>query len=187
MGHLLLKRTCLLAGRPWSLARRTFFSDVSDHDLYTPVIRCKNRSFLPGSTSENYPQYLSNNCKHGFKAIRAPDGVGLYEAGKKLRKFLDENWNEFQAILVKSLPITTSEDFSEFGKTLGYPPKTYRYGSGPRETVIGNTYSASDEPKEYSIEPHNEMAYLNTFPSKVRLFSLINVMQSIFHNSNLYN
>ena len=173
MGPLLLKRTCLIAGRPWSLAGRTFFSDVSDHELNTPLIRCKNRSFLPGSMSENYPEYLSNNCKHGFKAIRAPNGVGLYEAGKQLRKFLDEYTNEFQAILVKSLPINTSEDFNEFGKTLGYPMMTYRYGTGFRQTVIGDTYSASDEPKEYCIEPHNEMAYLNIFPSKVRIFSLI--------------
>ena len=137
--------------------------------------------------SENYPEYLSNNCKHGFKASRAPNGVGLYEAGKKLRKFLDENWNEFQAILVKSLPINTSGDFSEFGKTLGYPQMTYRYGNGNRQTVIGDTFSGSDEPNEYSLEPHNEMSYLNAFPSKVRVFSLINVIQSNFHNWNLYN
>ena len=178
IGSLLLKRTCILAGRPRSSAVRTFFSDVSDHDLNTPVIRCKNKSFLPGSMSENYPDYLSNTPKHCFKAIRAPNGVGLHEAGKELRKFLDENWNEFQAILVKSMPVNTSEDFSVFGKTLGYPPMTYRYGSAFRQTIIGDTYSASDEPKEFCIEPHNEMSYLKTFPSKVRIFSLNNVIYS---------
>ena len=126
--------------------------------------------------SENFPEYLSNTPKHSFKAIRSPNGVGLHEAGNQLRKFLDENWNEFQAILVKSMPINTSEDFSEFGKTLGYPPMTYRYGSAFRQTIVGDTYSASDEPKEFCIEPHNEMSYLKSFASKVRIFPLINVI-----------
>ena len=105
MGHILHKRICLLAGRPCLLTRRTFFSDVSACDLNTPLISCKNRPLLSGSMSENYPEYLSNTPKHCFKAIRAPKGFGLYEVGKQLRKFLDENMNKFQAILVISSPL----------------------------------------------------------------------------------
>ena len=84
-----------------AISRGTFFSDVSDCDINTPLIRCKNRLLLSGSKSENYPEHLSNTPTHCFKAIRAPNRFGLCEAGKQLRKFLDENMNEFQAILVK--------------------------------------------------------------------------------------
>ena len=52
---------------------------------------------------------------------------------------------------------------------------TYRYGSAFRQPAIGDVYSASDEPKEVCIEPHNEMSYLKTFPAKVRIFLIFNV------------
>ena len=43
----------------------------------------------------------------------------------------------------------------------------YTNGSGFREPLNELVYTASDEPAVFTIEPHNEMSYLDTFPSKV--------------------
>ena len=51
----------------------------------------------------------------------------------------------------------------------------YTNGSGFREPLNEFVYTASDEPAAFTIEPHNEMSYLDTFPSKVCIsFKLIN-------------
>ena len=165
-----------LGKRAWLLGTRTIFSEVSEDDLNTPLIPCRNRSFLPGSPSETFPDYLSNKPNNGFKGIRVSNKFGLHEAGKKLRKFLDANLIDHPAVLVRSLPITNAEDFYAFGKALGYQPMAYLGGTGFRQTVVGEVYSASDEPKEYTIEPHNEMSYLTTFPKKVSNFFKYNAV-----------
>ena len=50
-------------------------------------------------------------------------------------------------------------------------PLSYEGGAGPRPKELKNSdiYFASAEPEAYTIELHNEMAYLKTFPKKVFL------------------
>ena len=49
----------------------------------------------------------------------------------------------------------------------------YEAGSGYREKVVEKVYTASDEPPEFSIEPHNEMSYLSIFPTRVNIWLLL--------------
>ena len=79
------------------------------------------------------------------------------------------------ALLIKNLPITSAGDFHDFLAGCGYEKMVYTNGSGFREPLNEFVYTASDEPAAFTIEPHNEMSYLDTFPSKVCIsFKLIN-------------
>jgi len=50
---------------------------------------------------------------------------------------------------------------------MDYDSLIYDAGTVPRSVVADRLYTASDERPEISIESHNEMSYLETYPSKV--------------------
>ena len=151
---------------------RTLFADITKGELNTPLVPLRNRMFLPGSASANMPEYLSDKAHENMKivkwnTIRSMNQEGIIDLAGDVRSFLDDNIGTFPAILIKGLPITSVENFSQFTETIGYKKMTYAGGSAFREKFSGNVYAASDEIMEFTIEPHNEMSYLRTSPSRV--------------------
>ena len=119
----------------------------------------------------NFPETLPIYNHRDFKAIEIPDhNNNIVSIGASLRPLLDDIFNHQSksAILIKNLPITETEDFHDFIQGCAYTPMTYESGSAYRAPLDDLVYSASDEPPEFSIEPHNEMSYLSTFPQKVK-------------------
>ena len=75
--------------------------------------------------------------------------------------------SKYPAILIKNLPYKNADDISAICKGFSYDQMNYEFGSGFREELAERVYSASDEPDNFCIDPHNEMSYLPNSPSKV--------------------
>jgi len=60
------------------------------------------------------------------------------------------------------------DDFRSFIQGLDY--KFFEHGvTGYRTQLGANVYTASDDPPEVTMEPHNEVSYSAVFPKKVRV------------------
>ena len=145
-----------------------------------PLALCGNRSFLPGSKSDNYPEILRKYIHPEFKAIDIKEdhrSDPIQSLGSQLRATVDSYFNaainqtraqSCSALFIKNLPIKTAGDFHDLVAALDFEKMSYAAGSGFRESLNDLVYTASDEPAEFTIEPHNEMSYNRCFPSKVQ-------------------
>lgn len=60
------------------------------------------------------------------------------------------------------------EDFKSFVSNLGY--KFFEHGVTGYRTPLGDhVYTASDDPPEVTMEPHNECSYSPFYPQKVHV------------------
>ena len=86
-------------------------------------------------------------------------------------EYIKKNLTDRQAILFRGIPAETAEDFLALTQGMRGKPLNYEGGATPRPKELKNSdiYFATTEPGEYTIELHNEMAYLKTFPTKVCL------------------
>ena len=149
------------------------YTEVESLANQQPEIQCRNRKYLVGSSSKNFPKTVPIYTHREFKGIAIAEACKekqIQEIGANIRPSLDAIFEENKScILIKNLPIKEARDFNDFVKGLDYAPMSYDSGVGFRTEVESLLYSASDEPPEYSIELHNEMVYLSSFPAKVRL------------------
>ena len=157
---------------------RTIFTQLRQEEIHQPVIRCRDRPFLAGGDSEKLPEYLPREINKyfcGLKVDEEPHGKNnLKDIGKEFRRYIDENLNQYSAFLLKGgVPSASMEDFNKLISAIDYKPYFYDAGTAARSTVGDFLYTASDEPPEISIEPHNEMSYLETQPTKVYLLLLV--------------
>lgn len=83
--------------------------------------------------------------------------------------YVEENFPHSPAILFRDLPAKTAEDFSIIAQAIKGKTLTYDGGTAFRTQIdkSAGTYTASIDPPSYTIEPHNEMAFNDVFPSKV--------------------
>lgn len=142
--------------------------------LSQPEIKIRGRPFLAGSNSLNFPETIPMRSSEFLKAVEFQDNkIPRHNIGENVREYLDDCFSEdISAVCIRNLPIKNAQDFDELVQHLGQRPMTYCYGSAFRNKVQGLVYTASDEPPEFSIEPHNEMAYLENFPTKVSMREL---------------
>ncbi|XP_035686982.1 dapdiamide synthesis protein DdaC-like [Branchiostoma floridae] len=141
-----------------------------------PPVRVRGRPWLPGSHSPNFPEFLAPP-RPGYPRVFTPDGQGggtpeecAVPARKVLEDLLDKE-NE-GAVLFRGLPLSTPEDFSRFMSNLGLKLISYQGGSSVRHNLAASVDTASNEPPNFCIEPHNEMAYTDHFPEKISFFCL---------------
>lgn len=154
--------------RPSTDNFRQIFTEIKYDELLPPTIKCRNVQFLPGSESKIFPEFLSKKANSLFHAIKIEKNKDLTkESTQLLRGYLDDALKEYAAVLIKGLPISETHHFHEFTKQLEFKDMTYASGSGFREQIVSNIYGASDDPAEYTIEPHNEMSVLDKAPSKI--------------------
>ena len=135
--------------------------------------RVRDREFLPGSTGDGFPEFLaepSDSFPVGMR-VNTGDKSSLLELGANCMEYIKENLAYSQAILFRGLPAETAEDFLALTQGMRGKPLNYEGGATPRPKELKNSdiYIATTEPGAYTIELHNEMAYLKTFPRKVCL------------------
>ena len=165
-----------------NLSNKLFKELTSIPEEQQPVVPCRNRPYLPGSNSSNFPKTLRRYIHPEFKCVdinQEHRSTTAKELGNLLRPFIDsyldkknnkhdDNLNpHYSALLIKNLPISSASDFDDFITGCDYEQMNYTNGSGFREPLSESVYTASDEPAVFTIEPHNEMSYLKTFPAKV--------------------
>ena len=153
------------------------FAPLSRPDLVPKEkSRLRNRNYLPGSKSDGFPEFLAEPRDSLPHAIGlAQGGFSVREAAFQCREYIEKNLTSHGAILFRKLPLRKSADFSEFVKHIGYQAMDYKGGIAIRHVVDAkaSTYTASDKPKEGTIEMHNEMAYKSTFPMKASIFLIM--------------
>lgn len=133
------------------------------------LVQIQNKPYLPGSESPTFPKYLEEFRDDLPYRIQVADvkreNLSVY--AKELRPILEKHIAEYGAVLIKGLPLSSAKDFSEFFNGLDLAPMDYVGGTGTRQQVTQKVSTASDEPPEFSIEPHNEMSYLPYWPQLV--------------------
>jgi hypothetical protein len=139
------------------------------------LVEIANRKYLPGSFSKTFPRYL-NEPREDFPVVVSAKDVGISDAAsaQECAKLCKENFkdtlNKCGAILYRGFPIKDQQDFSDFFNGLSkFNSMDYIGGAAPRLQVGKDTYTASEEPPELTIEGHNEMAYMHTWPDVVRV------------------
>ncbi len=144
------------------------FSIVDAENLPLPKpVSLKGRRFLPDSEKESFPSFLNGPDKHFPLALQARGSKSIEEWGRLCREQIDAELLKYGAILFRQLPLSSVEDFQKFVRIMDFPRMEYDCGSGHRASLADQIYSASDEPPQFSIELHNELAYMPNYNRKV--------------------
>jgi len=133
--------------------------------------RLRGRQFLPGSSEGGFPEFLAeprDSFPLGVQ-VNNSNQSSLTELTAKCMEYVEENFSHSPAILFRGLPAKTAEDFTTIAQAVPGKTMTYEGGTAFRTQVdkSAGTYTASIDPPSYTIEPHNEMAFNEIFPSKV--------------------
>lgn len=153
------------------------FKELSKEEILRPLIQCRNRPFLAGGHSQNLPEFLNRNVNKYFKGIKLVSPSSLSPSlsnedfasiGENIKGYVDQHLPNYSAFLIKGIPMTESLHFHKLIEGMDLKSIVYDAGNASRQNVGGYIYTASDEPKEVSIEPHNELSYLeDNYASKV--------------------
>ncbi|CAH1783493.1 unnamed protein product [Owenia fusiformis] len=137
------------------------------------------RPFMPGGEGENFPKYLEEPRENFPVLVTGTDaGISPTDSPKACAEAVKEKLKDqllkYGAILYRDFPIKNHDDFAEFFNNLGpYKSMDYKGGAAVRNTVGSqnkNVYTASREPPEWTIEPHNEMAYMSYWPKLILFY-----------------
>ena len=144
-------------------------------------VQIANRKYLPGSTGATFPKHL-NPPRENFPVIVTAESAGVSEnssaseCAEVVKSKFKTTLHKHGAILYRGFPLKGYKDFSSFFHGLGkFQSMEYIGGAAPRKQVSDDVYTASDEPPEICIEPHNEMAYMHIWPDVVRRHTLVTV------------
>ena len=134
--------------------------------------RLKDRPYMVGSTSQGFPEFLgepTESFPHGV-FVNNPHQASLAELAAKCMEYVEKNLTDNPAILFRNLPAQNAQDFSIIAQGMPWKTMDSKGAINYRSNVDKNagTYTASDEPPHITIDPHNEFAYNDVFPSKVR-------------------
>ena len=144
------------------------FEIVSGHTDARVAVR--GRRYLAGADYPEVPVSIPM-ANDSVLALRMKAGVETPAAAANLcRGVLDDELYRCGGIHLSGLPLKTAADFSEFIRVLGYPPCSYQGGIAVRNHVAGYALVASNESGAITMAPHNELAYLPTFPRKILFF-----------------
>ena len=153
-------------------ATACLFEPIPREELVTKFkSRLRDRKFLPGASEGGFPEFLAEPRDSFPLAVQVnnPNQSSLSELTAKCMGYAEENFSRSPAILFRGLPAKTAEDFSTIAQAIQGKTMTYEGGTAFRTQVdkSAGTYTASIDPPSYTIEPHNEMAFNEIFPSKV--------------------
>ena len=142
----------------------------------SPPVQIARRPFLPGSQHPAMPETLTQPATETFPLVLRPKAaavashLSLETWAEDVKFWTETTLPDYGAILVRGLPISTADELARLISGLGYPTMGYEGGTGVRHKVAANVMTASNDPPEFSIEPHSEMSYARVYPSKLLLF-----------------
>ncbi|XP_066299126.1 dapdiamide synthesis protein DdaC-like [Branchiostoma lanceolatum] len=145
-------------------------------EVVSSAPQIRGRAFLPGSESPKFPELLSPPRTGDAPRVFVPSGsVGTLpeDCAVEVRRVVHDlmKTRDEGAVLFRGLPLSTTQDFSRVVNNLGLKmTRSYKGGIGIRRQTDESVYTASDEPPEWCIEPHNELAQSNNSPEKVIFF-----------------
>ena len=182
---LKLYQNVLRTGRRFVSVDSQYFVQGSATEIQLKkLVQLAGRKYLPGSFNPGFPEQLSSP-REGFPLVlKAKDSDELKNRGvefwsdcfREQIRLLYEDYVSANgapvAVLVRGLPIRSTKDFSQLVKGLGFEFFHYQGGGGIRDVVDDFVLTGAGEPKEYSVELHNDMSYSVDYPSKFMITCL---------------
>ena len=99
-------------------------------------------------------------------------GVGLSEWARDNRDFIDSSLLQHGGILFRGFETRTQEEFKRFLDATQVELMHYMEGATPRFELSSKLYTSTEFPPEHSIQLHNELCYVTTWPMKIWFFCL---------------
>ena len=136
------------------------------------AVSLAGRKYLPSSHVPNFPKFLSGPRENYPYFVKAQNGeeAALERWAKRSREVIEEAYEKYEAdgsavaILFRGLPVRNANDFSLWANNLGFEKFRYVGGTAPRNEIEENIAEGALDEKEFSIEPHSEMAYSVRYP-----------------------
>lgn len=94
------------------------------------------------------------------------------------RAFIQAQLAQWGGILFRNFEVSSIADFKRFMSNASLEMMEYQEGASPRTSISENIYTSTDYPADYSIFPHNELAYRHTFPMKIFFFCMTPATQA---------
>ncbi len=95
------------------------------------------------------------------------DGVNLSSWARNNREFLERNLHQYGGVLFRGFDLDGQEDFEQAVQSLAVELMHYMEGATPRVQLSENVYTSTEYPANQSIELHNELSYVITWPGKI--------------------
>lgn len=130
---------------------------------------CSTRSVLIKFVNRSY-ELVSTHSYYSYIPHYLVD-YSLQEWSAACRKCIEHDLPKYGGLHFRDLPIPSVEQFAEFFTSLGYEPLDIVGIIGYRTKLNRHVFTASDDPKHYSIELHTESSHMHRFPLKVRFLS----------------
>ncbi|XP_077985850.1 uncharacterized protein LOC144440357 [Glandiceps talaboti] len=123
---------------------------------------CKFPKYLKSPTANIPPVYVAQT--HQTDKQGSDD---INQWAKVARSILDDSLPKYGVVLFQNLPIAGAQELTLFLKGLGYSHVGYEGGMAVRTALSDIVMTASDDLPEVTIQPHNEMTYVENYPAKV--------------------
>lgn len=144
------------------------FNRVESGPSFSVPVR--NRPYLAGSDHDSFPDSVPD--AGDMIPVLAVDDAGceLPVLAAAVRQLVDGLLPRHGGILFTGLPLTDRAGFERLVAGTGYDRLDYRGGIAVRRVDSEVALAASQEDHRITLSPHNEMAYLASYPRRVVFF-----------------
>ncbi|GGH14287.1 TauD/TfdA family dioxygenase [Mucilaginibacter phyllosphaerae] len=97
-------------------------------------------------------------------------GVNLKEWLNTQRSFINQKLLENGGLLFRGFSLPGQVEFHDMLSALDIPLMKYVEGATPRTALTDKVYTATEFPSEYTIQLHNELSYVLSWPMKICFF-----------------
>mmetsp|Transcript_60082 Transcript_60082/g.99173 ORF Transcript_60082/g.99173 Transcript_60082/m.99173 type:complete len:378 (-) Transcript_60082:727-1860(-) len=163
--------------------RRQFATPMLQKGSVPPApvvpVQVQGRAFLPCSENPKLPKAL-DGPRDSFPYVLEPQSsaqdFSIQDWANACKMEMDENLAKYGAILFRGLPLSTPDDFGKWMRGLDWRTmgdkealKCMFARSMSSHNINEMVRTASDDPAEYTIEPHSEYHTVG-FPDKIFLW-----------------
>ncbi|MEH2121097.1 MAG: TauD/TfdA family dioxygenase [Nostoc sp.] len=143
-------------------------------DITKNTMNLKNKRKIISVSPEKIIETESIQPGQSLPLVIKPaiDGINLATWSASNQEWLETKLLQHGGILFRNFPISDTEGFQHFLKSISKELIEYSYRSTSRSQVSGKIYTSTEYPAEQSIPLHNEMAYCHNWPMKIWFFCL---------------
>ena len=105
------------------------------------------------------------------------DGLNLSSWAGNKREFLEQSLNNYGGVLFRGFDLRTQVDFEQAVKSMSVELMHYMEGATPRTQLSENVYTSTEYPSNQSIELHNELSYVVTWPGRIWFYCVTPAQQ----------
>ncbi|SCL25421.1 Taurine dioxygenase, alpha-ketoglutarate-dependent [Micromonospora nigra] len=152
--------------RPGTVAP-TFTRTEPEASFSVPV---RNRPYLAGSDHDSFPESVPD-AGEMIPVLAVRDGGGAQRVlAAAVREVVDELLPRYGGVRLTGLPLADRAAFEQLVTGMGYDRLAYHGGIAVRRVDSEVALAASEEDHRITLSPHNEMAYLATYPRRAIFF-----------------